>query len=168
VSEQTIQRQAAAAEEEAAAAAAKAAESTERADELRAQIARERTARLEEWDKRFLEQYDDHELARLESDAYAELREAIAADPVFTAFVKFRIARMRRWHRAHRAGGIAEASGRKRPIVPAAEVGRYIDVVAGGDRGGLLEELANARALDEEEELAAEREAYSAGKTDAR
>lgn len=143
-----LQRQADRAAADHAAARAKLEQLTQAARQRR-------DAALAEYDRRRLAEYDANALEVEHKAAYDRLREALAGDPAFAAFVEYLAAGMRRQRRWMEAQGDASRVGAPDPGPNPGAFGS----ADWGMLGPLIERLANDRIASEEDARYGAREA---------
>ncbi len=103
-------------EQQAAAAEARAAKARADAQQAAAEQAERREARLVEYDRRRLSEFDPEQLEAAWRKAEADFQRAVLADPLAQAWVNYTVAQMRRSYRHEEARGDAARLGDTRPI----------------------------------------------------
>jgi hypothetical protein len=118
----------------------------------------EHQARLETFDRRFLESYDPDALQGEVQEARELLRQAVAADPVFSAWINYRAAHMRTQRLALEAQSIADDLGIERRFgIPGPGSDRLQDVLT-----EMLSGLVQARIEELQLQDASDRRTFAA------
>lgn len=102
------------------AAAAKAAAAQEALDKQHEQMLLEQERRGEEWDRRFLDEFDAEQarLEQVEKDARDKFIARLIAEPWAQAWIEMRAARLERSVRGHNAAGMPDQLGVAKRIHP--------------------------------------------------
>jgi len=114
-----------------------AAEARQRADA-------ERAERLNTYDRRVLDVYDDAALGQQVRDAQQALDQAVAVDPLGAAWVQLKLAQLRRAHMSTDAAGAAARLGDPRTITTRAAGGALFE-----DLGSAVDRAAQSAHADE-------------------
>ncbi len=149
----SVEQEAALAEQEAREAAQRAAQAQERARQAAAAREQRRQQRLDEYRRQRLDDYDEEALEAEVRAAREQLRQAVMADPICTAYVRLAVASGQKYMHATEAKGYAQqigddrqhsiiahagtTDGRYLPDEVGAEINREIGVILGEERDAL-------------------------------
>lgn len=139
-------------------AAAEAAEARRIIDQRRSAAMSRQAAAVEAWDRQHLAGWDDEALAAEEADARAAFVAAVEADPVLSAWVRYRAVRHRR----------LDLQGEMQSIVNRYGINRRLHTIGPGEEKfgtalqSTVDRLAAVVAGDEHDARFAEREAAGA------